>query len=106
MQEPGLDRHEWETEFTSLEEDLHESPDQALPELADLVERMLIARGFDLGEPVTFEGDDRDVVADYLAARDIANLTERGDADPGDVAQAIQNLREVYDFLLAERRAP
>jgi hypothetical protein len=106
MQEPGLDRHEWETEFSALEEDLHESPPQALPQLADLVERMLIARGYELDEPVTVEGDERDVVADYSAAREIANLAEAGNADPGDVANAINDLREVYDFVLAEYGAP
>ena len=106
MQEPGLDRHEWESEFASLEDDLRESPEQALPDFADLVRRMLVARGYELDEPVTVEGDDRDVVADYLAARETANLAEAGDADPGDIANAINDLREVYDFVLAEYSAP
>jgi len=28
------------------------------------------------------------------------------DDDPGDIAQAINNYREVYEFLIADRRAP
>ena len=107
MREPGLDRHEWATEFESLEPQLQESPSGALPDLAELVERMLIARGYNLEEPVTKEGDDPDVVKEYLAAREVADRCEAGDgADPGDIAQAIEGLRSIYAYLLAERSAP
>jgi hypothetical protein len=106
MQEPGLDRHEWETEMEALEEELRDDPADALPDLADLVERMLIARGYDLEEPVTVEGDDPDVVREYQAARETADLAEAGNADPGDIAQAINGLRAIYDYLIVERSAP
>ena len=33
MSEPGLDRHEWETEWEQLEPDLEDSPSEALNEL-------------------------------------------------------------------------
>jgi hypothetical protein len=106
MQEPGLDRHEWESEMQALEDELHESPEDALPDLADLVERMLIARGYDLEDPVAVAGDDPDVVREYQAARETSDLAEAGNADPGDVAQAINGLRAIYDYLLVEREAP
>jgi hypothetical protein len=40
MLEPGLDRHEWESEWATLEEELADSPADVLPELDDLVARM------------------------------------------------------------------
>ena len=107
MQDPGLDRHEWESQLQALEDDLANDPFDALPELADLVEGMLEARGYDLDDPVAREGDDREVVAEYAAAREIANAVERG-ADgisPGDVASAINGLRDVAAYVLTERSA-
>src|SRR5262249_14690629 len=105
--DPGLDRHEWESELASLDDDLRDSPSEALPELADLVRRMLDGRGYDLEDPVVREGDEREVVAEYSAARDVAdrvNLAE--DVDPGDVADAINSLREIFDYVIVERETP
>jgi hypothetical protein len=102
MLEPGLDRHEWESRWASLEEDLEDSPRDVLPELDQLVEQMLGERGYAIDDPVVREGDDRDVVADFLAAREITRLLA-DDADvvsPGDVALAVNNYREVYGYLL------
>ena len=105
MLEPGLDRHEWESRWASLEEDLEDSPRDVLPELDQLVEQMLGERGYAIDDPVVREGDDRDVVADFLAAREITRLLA-GDADAissGDVALAVNNYREVYGYLLEDR---
>jgi len=106
--EPGLDRHEWESELQALEPDLRDTPGEALPELADLIQRMLLERGFDLDDTVAREGEEREVVAEYLAAREISDLVERGDsaAGPGDVASAINGLRAIFDFIVAERSGP
>jgi hypothetical protein len=108
MLEPGLDKHEWESVWQSLEEDLETSPSETLPELDRLVEQMLEARGYAIGDPVVREGDDRDIVAEFLASREITRLLERG-ADgisPGDVAAAVNGYRSLYDYLMAERSAP
>jgi hypothetical protein len=99
--DPGLDRHEWETEFAQLEPELHDAPLETLPELAALVERMLRERGYDL-EPE--RRDETGFVPEFLAARAVAAQGDR--ADPGDVADAIQKLTSVYDFLAGERRPP
>jgi hypothetical protein len=107
MLEPGLDRHEWESRWSSLEEDLEDSPRDVLPELDELVQEMLEERGYAIEDPVVREGDGRDVVADFLAAREITRLLA-GDPDAvsaGDVALAVNNYREVYEFLL-EAGAP
>jgi len=41
MLEPGLDRHEWESQWQALEEQVEDSPAEALPELDSLVAEML-----------------------------------------------------------------
>src|SRR5919108_5673898 len=63
MVEPGLNRHEWESEWQQLEEALHESPEEALPDARDLVERMLEERGALDDESVTVEGIDPELVS-------------------------------------------
>jgi hypothetical protein len=105
--DPGLDLHEWETEWEALQDDLRTDPAQTLSELDNLVERMLVGRGFAIDDPVASEGIDRDVVADFLAAREITELVDRDEAvDPGDIAAAIRNYREVYEYLIADRASP
>ncbi len=89
-----------------LEPELEEAPESALPDLADLVEEMLDERGYRLDERVTAEGDDPEIVATYRAARDTASRAGAGGADPGDVADAIDGLLELYDTLAGERPTP
>ena len=105
MVEPGLDRHEWESELQALEDQLGENPAEALPELDRLLERMLEETGYDLGDPVVREGDEREVVAEFLAAREITQLSEKdeGDIGPGDVAAAINGYRAVFDYIVTSR---
>jgi hypothetical protein len=107
MYDPGLDRHEWESEWEALADDLRTDPAQALPELDGLVARMLEESGYDLTDPVVREGDEREVVAEYLAAHEIMEATERdsGELSPGDVAAAINGYRAVFDHLVTTRAA-
>jgi hypothetical protein len=107
MAEPGLDLHEWQTEWEALEPLVADSPREALPELDDLLERMLVARGFAPDDPVAAEGDERKVLANFRAARENTRLAESGaDLSPGDVAPAIEDYREVYRILAEQRPAP
>jgi len=105
MYEPGLDRHEWESEWQALEDDLREDPAAALPELDGLVARMLEESGYDLTDPVAREGDEREVVTEYLAAHEITQAAERDSRElsPGDVAAAINGYRAVFAHLLTIR---
>lgn len=108
MLEPGLDRHEWESRWASLEEELEDSPRDVLPELDELVEQMLEERGYAVDDAVVREGDDREVVAEFLAARETTQLV-RDDPDsvsPGDVAAAVNGYRSLYEYLIEERAAP
>jgi hypothetical protein len=107
MAEPGLDLHEWQTEWEVLEPLVEDSPREALPELDELVERMLVARGFAPDDPVAVEGDEPEVLASFRAAREITRLAESGaDLSPGDIAPAVEDYREVYRILAEQRRAP
>jgi iron uptake system EfeUOB component EfeO/EfeM len=107
MYEPGLNRHEWESEWRALEDDVRDDPADALPELDGLVSRMLEESGYDLTDPVVGEGEEREVVAEYLAAHEITAAAERGsdELSPGDVAAAINGFRAVFDHLVATRAA-
>jgi hypothetical protein len=105
MLEPGLDRHEWESEMQALEAELSESPAEALPELDALVARILEETGYDIADPVVRDGEEREVVAEYSAAHELTRAVER-DAEgisPGDVAAAINGYRAVFEFLVANR---
>jgi hypothetical protein len=105
MYEPGLDKHEWETAWESIEESIHDDPVDAVAELDMLVHRMLEEAGFGIDDPVEREGDEREIVANFLAAREIKLAIDRGadEISPGDVAAAINNYREIYEFLIATR---
>jgi hypothetical protein len=105
--DPGLDRHEWETEWQALEEELESAPAETLPEAADLVERMLEARGYAVDDPVAREGDDPEVLREWASASETAQRIDRGESvDPGDVAAAINGVRLLYSHLIGERSAP
>ena len=105
--DPGLDLHDWESQFASIEPDLRDDPEQALPEFADLVRQMLEERGYELQDPVGLEGEEREVIDSYHAARETAERVDAGDeVDPGDVANAIDSLRAVFDTLVVELSPP
>jgi iron uptake system EfeUOB component EfeO/EfeM len=105
MYDPGLNRHEWESEWESLEDDLRADPAHALPELDRLVTRMLEESGYELTDPVVTEGAEREIVAEYLAAHEIVQAVERDteDGTPGDVAAAVNGYRAVFDHLVTTR---
>jgi hypothetical protein len=106
MQEAGLDRQEWETEWAALEPLVIDSPADALPELDRLVRRMLVERGYPLeegeAERTAEEGIDPEVLAGYRAGHDIATRVARGDEiDPAEIGQTVGLFRELYEHLIA-----
>jgi hypothetical protein len=105
--EPGLDRHEWETEWQALEPLVVDSPAEALPEVDGLIERMMQERGFPVDEAGAHESAEPEIVAEFLEARRITRLVDAGETvGPGEIGAAITGYRNLYEFLLAERRAP
>jgi hypothetical protein len=111
MHDSGLDRHEWETEWQALEQLVVDAPGEALPELDDLVGRMLAENGYPVEEeetepasPVDEEGVEPEVLAGFRVARDVTRRLERGeDVDPGDIGQAVGIYRELYEHLLTRQ---
>jgi hypothetical protein len=101
VRDPGLDRHEWETAWEGLQEQLHDAPAEALPELGDLIEEMLVSRGFAVDDPVADDGIEPDVLVSFRSAREITQSVERGDdVDPSDLGEAIHAYREIYEQLI------
>jgi hypothetical protein len=98
VEEPGLDLHEWRTRWEEL--------DEALAETVRLIEEMLVERGFQLDEPITAEGEDPEIAKRFLSARETARLVDEGEADPEDVATAIDDLRGIYEYLISDRAPP
>jgi hypothetical protein len=105
MFEPGLDKHEWESQWAEFQDDLETSPADALPEVDRLVEEMLEAKGFAIDDPVASEGDERDVLTEFLAARETTRRLDANedDIDPGDIAAAVNGYRSIFDYLIDER---
>ncbi len=107
MVEPGLDLHDWESEWQQLEPLVRDTPGEALPELHALIARMLEERGV-LGENgIGTEGADPELLATYAAGKDVVDRLERGlDVDPSDIGNVIQEYRGLYEYLTSERAAP
>jgi hypothetical protein len=105
MFDPGLNRHEWESEMASLEEDLRDDPGGGLHELDALVGRMLEETGYDVADPVVREGEEREVVAEFVAAHEIKEAYERGSEElsSGDIAAAVNGYRAIFDYVVSSR---
>ena len=102
QQEPGLELHEWETRWQELEEMFELDATDALPDACDFVEQMLSETGIGVEQ---IGGENDELIAGYNAARATADQIERGEEiDPGDVGNAILNLRAVYDAVVEGRR--
>ena len=103
MSEPGLDLHEWETMWASVADERDDDPDAALSQFADVVHRMLVARGYAVGDPVEEAGDEPELVGTYRSACETAERAEVGRASRADVDEAIADLEAVFDTLVTER---
>jgi uncharacterized protein (UPF0297 family) len=106
MSDPGLDLHEWETRWAELQELAENAPDEALPEIVRAVEEMLTERGYNLENPVAVEGEDPDLVRDFLAARDIARAAETTEVEREDIETALEDLAEIHDYITEDRAPP
>jgi hypothetical protein len=102
----GLNKHEWETEWQALEPLVADSPAEALPELDDLVERMMVERGH-MDEAGTAAAEaEPELVAEFREAQRIARLVEEGEpVDPGDIGAAVAAYRNLYGELLGNQPA-
>ena len=86
---------------------LRESPEEALPDARDLVERMLEELRVVDDEVVTTEGADPELLASFSAAADVARRVEQGeDVERGELDSAAATLRVLYEHLVSDRAAP
>jgi hypothetical protein len=100
-EEPGLDRHDWEGAWASIQENAREDPDAALSQLADLAAEMLEANGYRVRDSVERSGDEPEAVVTYLSAREAAERAELGQASRGEVESALEDLRTIYEALVS-----
>jgi hypothetical protein len=99
VQEPGLDQHEWYTQWEALLPELEDAPAEALPELGRLIDAML--------EDRAYEQDDPEIERELETGRDVVErLNEGDDVDPGDIAAGVNAFRSVYEQMVVEYRAP
>jgi hypothetical protein len=68
------------------------------------VQQLLGERGYELAEPVTVEGEDPDIVRQFLAARELARLVEAGKGNEEDVQTAFESLSEIYLYIVETAR--
>ena len=100
--DPGIDRHDFAGEWESVWEDVSTDPAESLPNLEDIVRRLLERHGYvlDSDDPAA-RGEEVEVLAPYWSAREAAEMVRDGeDIDDGDVAQAIADLKEIYESLI------
>jgi hypothetical protein len=106
--EPGLDRHEWESEWASLEDDIADSPETALAYVHELITRMLTERAVLDESLVALEGADPEWVRSWEAGRDLVRRVEDPTyrVDPQEVLDQIEDYRGLFQSLLDARAAP
>lgn len=103
--DPGVDAHIYETEWAAAWEEVPDEPAESLPVLDDIISRMLVSAGYHPDDPVASEGDEREILDRYRAVHEALQADEYDDS-PGDVADAINALTDVYEALSAQLRGP
>jgi hypothetical protein len=107
MQEPGLDRHEWESEWASLEQDFTDDPAGSLRYVHELIGRMLKERGILDDSFVATEGADPNLLRPYEAGAELVQkLDDELDVDEADIRAALENYRDLFETLVSERASP
>jgi hypothetical protein len=106
--EPGLDRHEWESEWASLEDDMADAPEAALRHAHELITRMLTERAVLDESLVALEGADPEWVKTWEEGRDLVRRLEDPtyDVSVQEVLDQIEEYRGVFTALLEQRGAP
>jgi len=106
--EPGLDIHEWESEWASLEDDAANSPESSLLVIHELITRMLQERGILDDSLAVVEGVEPDWVGTWQAGRELVVLVDdpAQDVDEQDIVDQLDQYRDLFEALLQQRAAP
>ena len=106
MQEPGLDRHEWESEWASLEEGFADDPAGSLRLTHELIGRMLKERKILDDSFAATETADPELLRPYEAGAELVrNLDEGLDIEEIDIREMLESYRELFQTLSSERAA-
>jgi hypothetical protein len=101
MEEPGLDEHGWASRYEALEPELRDAPAETLADLDELIAEMMEARGYPLAERPGEDTTAPETIRQFTEARRVTRQIDTGDPyDPGDVANAVDAYRSLYDHLL------
>jgi hypothetical protein len=108
VSEPGLDVHEWESEWASLEDEIVDSPEAGLAYVHELMTRMLKERDILDDSLAVNEGGDPEWVKTWEAGAELVSKLDAAavDVERDAVLEQIANYRELFEALLAERAAP
>jgi hypothetical protein len=107
MQEPGLDRHEWESEWASLEEDFEADPFNSLRHVHALITRILKERRILDENLVVKEGVDPDLIRPWETGSELVrSLDAELDVEEADIREALENYRDLFQTLVSERAPP
>ena len=102
VRDPGIDRHDFSSEWESVWPDVETDPREALPELEDILRRMLERHGYvlDDDDPAA-QGEEVEILAPYASVHEVADAVRQGeDVDPGDIGQAILDALDIYESLI------
>jgi hypothetical protein len=108
VSEPGLDVHEWESEWASLEDDIVDSPETGLAYVHELMTRMLKERRILDDSLAVLEGADPEWVKTWEAGVELARKLDDSavEVERDEVLEQIANYRELFETLLADRAPP
>jgi hypothetical protein len=99
--DPGLDRHVWESEWAQIRELLDDDPQEGLGAADDLIERMLVERGFP-EDTVGREGVDVEITAELEEARRVTEAHDAGEeVGAADTIAAASAYQRLFDALMA-----
>jgi hypothetical protein len=97
--DPGVSRHEWEARWEALEPDVADTPDAALPEVADLLTEM--AGELEFGDDPTIDEGPRDLAE----VQDVARRLDAGESVSGEELEAaLDAARGLFRALIDNRR--
>jgi hypothetical protein len=106
MQEPGLDRHEWESEWASLEEGFADDPAGSLRLAHGLIRRMLEEREILDDSVAAPETADPELLRPYEAGAELVRKLDEGlEIDEVDIRETLESYRELFQTLSSERAA-
>jgi hypothetical protein len=97
--DPGVSRHEWETRWEALEADIADTPEAALPEVAELLTEMAEALRF--GDDPTIDEGTRDLAE----VQDVARRLDAGESVSREEREsALDAARGIFRNLIDNRR--